>query len=458
MPLPDAVHHDSRGQRIFRIGDPIGENEAPLLLGCLLREPEISERAQHGRHDEVTGLLRIAAVEKMDLVGLAETTGEDFLRVVRGSDLCLITRLLPQERGGSFRFVGGETVQRKFLYRFVAGGIELLPITRVGDESPLTGPVTDLDAVVGRESVAQLALAVTPPDDTFNRFLLRELEFDPAFADLVAHPTARVAVTPVVEKTQLVPLGHPDVAARGALCPGRIESDVGTAGIEDFEFINAGLEMVCREDRETDPLRLDRSKAIRILAGIDHGALDTGFYEGHKGGEGLVDFGLACREPLHLGACRLGLGRPQIAVGILDPGDKGLHRVIILRADGVKLVIVAAGAPDAEPEESLSDIHHDLVERILTGEPLRRLIFTDLTGQQDRGGHEKPRRRILAEGIARDLLTDELVVRRVGVEGLDDIVAIGPGIGTLGINLKPVGVGIPHHIEPVLCPAFTVAR
>ena len=60
--------------------------------------------------------------------------------------------------------------------------------------------------------------------------------------------------------------------------------------------------------------------------------------------------------------------------------------------------------------------------------------------------------------IAGDLVADELVVGQVGVEGLDDVVAVRPGIGSLGVDLKAMGVGVAHDIEPVLGPAFAMVR
>jgi hypothetical protein len=33
-----------------------------------------------------------------------------------------------------------------------------------------------------------------------------------------------------------------------------------------------------------------------------------------------------------------------------------------------------------------------------------------------------------------------------------------PSVRTLGVDLESVCVRIPHHIEPVLCPAFRIPR
>ena len=148
----------------------------------------------------------------------------------------------------------------------------------------------------------------------------------------------------------------------------------------------------------------------------------------------------------------------QFPILILDSGDEGLHGVVVLGADGIKFVIVATGTSDAETEESLTDIRHHLIERILAREPLRRLIFADLARQQYRRCDKESRRCIRAQCIANDLLFDEVVIRRVVVEGPDDVVAIWPRVGPLGVYLKTVRVRIAHHVQPMLCPALAIAR
>ena len=120
-------------------------------------------------------------------------------------------------------------------------------------------------------------------------------------------------------------------------------------------------------------------------------------------------------------------------------------------------MVVAAGAADAEPEEGLSDVIDDLVERVLPGEPLRSLIPADLSGQEDRGRDEEAGRGVLSERVADDLFLDEPVVGRVLIEGTDDVITVGPGVRPLGVHLEPVRVGIPDDIEPVLAPSFSVA-
>jgi hypothetical protein len=83
-------------------------------------------------------------------------------------------------------------------------------------------------------------------------------------------------------------------------------------------------------------------------------------------------------------------------------------------------------------------------------------VLANLFRQQDRCGDEKTGGRIGSERVSRDLLADELVIRNIGVEGTDDIVAVGKGVGTLGIHLEAMRVGVADDIEPVLRPALAV--
>ena len=58
--------------------------------------------------------------------------------------------------------------------------------------------------------------------------------------------------------------------------------------------------------------------------------------------------------------------------------------------------------------------------------------------------------------LACDLFPGELVVGKIVVEGLDDPVAIGPGIAAGFVVLKAVALSVASDIEPVACPAFAV--
>ena len=60
--------------------------------------------------------------------------------------------------------------------------------------------------------------------------------------------------------------------------------------------------------------------------------------------------------------------------------------------------------------------------------------------------------------VAGELLDRELVERHVGVEGIDDPIAVAPGEGPAGVFFVAVAVGVARGIEPVAAPALPVVR
>ena len=90
-----------------------------------------------------------------------------------------------------------------------------------------------------------------------------------------------------------------------------------------------------------------------------------------------------------------------------------------------------------------------------------RVVF--LTKIHPRPGAKEPGRdpglvgRVV-ELVARDLLADELAIGLVLVVGVDDVVAIPPGILPDIVLLEPGRIGIAGHIHPVSAPALAVLR
>ena len=60
------------------------------------------------------------------------------------------------------------------------------------------------------------------------------------------------------------------------------------------------------------------------------------------------------------------------------------------------------------------------------------------------------------EHVAGDLLADEPAERKVGVEGGDDIVAIGPGMVAALVLVVAVRVAVMHDVKPVPAPALAI--
>src|SRR4030095_9654058 len=81
-----------------------------------------------------------------------------------------------------------------------------LPVFGGGNDAPGIRLNRDLDAIVQREAVSELLLAVAAPDDSIDRNRFAEFQFDPYITPFVGNPTpafAEFAVIEVFEPVQL---------------------------------------------------------------------------------------------------------------------------------------------------------------------------------------------------------------------------------------------------------------
>ena len=120
-------------------------------------------------------------------------------------------------------------------------------------------------------------------------------------------------------------------------------------------------------------------------------------------------------------------------------------------------MVVAAGAADRQAEEDQARRLGDVVERVLPPQPL--VVQVDHVGiaAVEPGGDEGGRV-VGGDLVAGELEPDEPVVGHVAVQGVDDPVAIPPGVGPGLVELEAVGVGVARQVEPVLRPAHAVLR
>ncbi len=153
------------------------------------------------------------------------------------------------------------------------------------------------------------------------------------------------------------------------------------------------------------------------------------------------------------------VGGGDLDVFAFGAGEDRLEGVEIALQDGIELVVVAAGAIDGHAEEGLTDAGGDFGEDFLAA-----LFGIDVAGDevlgagaQVAGGDE---RFVVAGGdfVAGDLFADEAVVGLVRLEGMDDVVAVAPGVGALEIQFEAVGIGVANDVEPFGGPAFAVGR
>jgi len=119
-------------------------------------------------------------------------------------------------------------------------------------------------------------------------------------------------------------------------------------------------------------------------------------------------------------------------------------------------VVVAAGAREGRAEEGGGRGPDHVVQFVGT-----------LVGRQHGVGgfHAIPRtadeeagRGVRTELVAGELFADEAVVGQVGVEGLDDVVAVRPGVGAGEVGLETVGLGEARHVQPMAGPFLPEPR
>ena len=163
-------------------------------------------------------------------------------------------------------------------------------------------------------------------------------------------------------------------------------------------------------------------------------------------------------------ASRSGPGRHVGAV-VARTREHAEQRVVVLRGDRVELVVVAAGAGERQAEERLAE-HVDLVVDpvgVLGPRIDRRVLrLAEPPERRWRGATRSSPSFGLRRGFgSRSPATcsvEELVVRQVGVERPDDVVAVAPGVGDLEVELVAVRLGVADEVEPVPAPALAVVR
>ena len=138
-------------------------------------------------------------------------------------------------------------------------------------------------------------------------------------------------------------------------------------------------------------------------------------------------------------------------------GEAGLQAVEVGLLDVVELVIVAAGTADGETHEGEAGVLGDVVENFLA--LLHEIRGVDVFGvEAEQAGGDQGVVIVRLELVAGELLADEAVVGQVVVEGANHVVAIPVGVGAEAVFLEAFGFAVADDVEPVLRPAFAVAR
>ena len=201
-----------------------------------------------------------------------------------------------------------------------------------------------------------------------------------------------------------------------------------------------------RAEKAGDVTRGDRPELKTIPAKVDAEVAGEGFFRGHDHDRVATVARWHQILPPHRGVADLVLER----LGAAKDPRQG---VVVGRANRVKLVVVAAGTGEREAEEGPAGDIDLVVDDV---EP--RLLLVGL-GERLRADHQEACGNrpcgigggVAAGGeeIAGELFDEEAVVGEIAVAGVDDPVAVAPGLRHYGVGIVGRGLGEANDVEPV---------
>ena len=196
-----------------------------------------------------------------------------------------------------------------------------------------------------------------------------------------------------------------------------------------------------------------------ILAGVGPGLAHFVFPAGEKAGDFVfVEEGLAllavggegAEERAHFTV------EGSIDIDVVGPVEESEELVILFLRDGIELMVVALGAAGGEAEPSGGNrvgAIDDLLEAGFGAVDARFTVDEDVA--METSGYFLVGGRV-GEEVAGDLFDRELVKRHVGVEGINDPLAVAPGVGPDLVFFIAIGVGVAGEVEPLAGPFFAV--
>ena len=507
MPLPDPIGDAPPGERVVLVNEPVGECRPPGRFrsagGKLEPGGESGDRRQGAGADEVLRLIEVATLEDADLTrrrvndraalvhgsrggGVELVGGGEFFELGlgetcedRGVDRCLLC--LGAGGGGDGEgFLGGRGEGDGGVG--VAGG-DRKPATAEGMHVAMCLPEDDGEGVAGAEHDRRRR-----HEDGVMR--LSFLGMDPPGG-------RRIAIEGMLDRPALLvevgggagdrdPLGLGDAGMENAklelremeiavLPPPRpllgerfvgddIEADRGDRGLgtgggerDDVAFGRRAA----REDRAVvEPLELGaesrrergqgerRPQGPRLARGFpggDRRHVLRVVEEGFGGGGSLGGHAL----PALAGGGDEAVGIP-VDLPLPDPGKDGLEGVVVFLRDRVEFVGVAAGTVGRRACQA----RHHLRDHVVAVEILKRSrrgggggvvvgAGAEVAESGKRGGI------VREKDVGGELGADEGRPGEVVVEGLDDPIAVGPGVGPEDVVLEAMAVGKMDRVEPV---------
>ena len=340
-------------------------------------------------------------------------------------------------------------------------GVRIESFCACDDTSPFALLLSHLDAPLGGEAYGMSVLVglcentVTAPDHATDECRLFELNLHPCWRTDARDPSGVLAKSAVVQELVLAPELRRCAGGRGfrTLCRERDEfrRTPTLRSSPDLDFIKGGTftRRVGGRHGEAHPLRTPWLEVLRVLA-VAHFARDWK----------LRQFCTHLRDAL-ADEIQLILPRRLRAIApwaalVLHAAEYGENLIVVLRRNGIELVMMTTGAADGEPEHGCADVLDDLIERIESRHFDRGCLLPDLRWRWQRRGDEEAGGGIHAHRISCDLLKEELIVRQVAVQRLDDPITVGPRVFAQRIVFVAPRVGVTDDIEPMLRPTLAI--
>src|SRR6185436_5808841 len=130
--------------------------------------------------------------------------------------------------------------------------------------------------------------------------------------------------------------------------------------------------------------------------------------------------------------------------------------------DRIKLVVMASGAVDGQPEERLPNDRHHVFQFFFANPRLHDRAHLAIAGfvpwaaNKHAGGNDSVSGDRL-QYVSGNLFLDKAGVRYVVIEALNHVVAVPPGMVPDFIVLITMAFAVAYEIEPVTSPSFAIA-
>ncbi len=234
---------------------------------------------------------------------------------------------------------------------------------------------------------------------------------------------------------------------RAAACQGHIFFSG-----KDLQLVDAGFRLSRLVDRHPHKASGDRSELFNIAFRIHRSTMReiVSRHELRQVRLQLADFPI---DPCEFLLCLIAGG--QLPVGVLDPREDRLHRVIIGLRNRIEFVVVTTGASQCQSHECGAGGVDHVGQFILSlhQAEFRILPFDQIVGP----GDEKPGADVVANRVTGKLLDHEFVVGLIGIECVDHPITVVPRMGTLAVGLEPVRFTKANQVQPMHGQPFAIA-